>query len=228
MSTTFEAAVGEALRRVNRLREARSHDPRLAARVEALKRFQHERLARDYARLAQEPRHRAATAFFLEDLYGPEDFADRDAEFSRIVPAIARLLPQQLLQTVRILIELHALSEELDQQMALTLVDENLDEAAYRMAWRTIDRQKDRERQLVMLLQVGRSLDRHTHRPLLAATLRLMRAPARAAGLARLQSFLERGLAAFASMNGALDFLATIESNECQFITGMSEREKPG
>jgi len=226
MSTRFEVAVGEGLRHVSQLRDARRHDLRLAARVGAVKRFQHERLARDYARMASDPRHRAATAFFLEDLYGPGSFADRDAEFGRIVPAIARLLPEDVLDTVRVLIELHALSEDLDQRMAHAQVGDILDEEVYRAAWRVVDRAADRERQLAMLLEVGRALDRHTRKPFLARTLRLMRAPARVAGLARLQSLLERGFAAFSAMKGASEFLGAIESNERRFILRMSEREK--
>jgi hypothetical protein len=41
-----------------------------------------------------------------------------------------------------------------------------------------------------------------------------MRGPARSAGLARLQRFLERGFDAFRAMNGAAQFLATIGARE--------------
>ena len=41
-----------------------------------------------------------------------------------------------------------------------------------------------------------------------------MHAPARAAGLAALQAFLEAGFDAFATMGGAHDFLATVERRE--------------
>ena len=42
----------------------------------------------------------------------------------------------------------------------------------------------------------------------------LMRHPARAAGLAVLQEFLERGFSAFRKMHGAGEFLATIDRRE--------------
>jgi hypothetical protein len=44
-------------------------------------------------------------------------------------------------------------------------------------------------------------------KPLLAQTLKLMRNPARLAGMGDLQDFLERGFAAFRDMKGADDFL---------------------
>jgi len=53
-----------------------------------------------------------------------------------------------------------------------------------------------------------------TRSPLLGATLRRMRRPARAAGFARLQTFLEDGLSAFTAMGGAAEFLAISTSNE--------------
>lgn len=227
MSTPFATAVRAGLEHVARLRKAQARDPLLAARVAAVKRFQHARLAGDYARLALQPRYRAATSFFLDDLYGPGDFADRDAEFGRIVPAISRLLPTGMLDAIRKLIELHALSEELDQQMAQAMHADALDDDSYRAAWLAVGRTAERERQLAMLLDIGRELDRHARRPALARMLRAMRGPARLAGLARLQGFLERGLTAFAAMGGASEFLAAIKSNEQRVIDQMSKREKP-
>jgi hypothetical protein len=203
---------------VARLRAERAADPVLADRVAAIKRYQHDRFSGDYADLLASERFGEATRFFLNDLYGPVDFADRDAQFGRVVPAMARLLPDEVMQTVAQLAELHALSESLDQEMARYLDAGAIDDRSYRAAWLAVDRREDRESQLGLLISVGTSLDRHTRTPLLPAALRLMRGPARAAGLMQLQSFLERGLAAFVSMHGAQEFLATILGNERRVI----------
>ena len=53
-----------------------------------------------------------------------------------------------------------------------------------------------------------------TRKPLLRNSLRLMRGPARTAGLGSLQGFLERGFETFREMRGATDFLATIGTRE--------------
>jgi hypothetical protein len=50
--------------------------------------------------------------------------------------------------------------------------------------------------------------------PLLHTTLKLLRRPARAAGLFELQDFLERGFTAFRAMSGADEFLETVGSRE--------------
>jgi len=210
------------LSQVASLRAARHADAELASRVAAIKQFQHARFSRDYADLLTDKRYRAATQFFLEDLYSPADFTDRDTQFGRVVPAMERMFPADVMHTVAQLAELHALTESLDQEMAQQVpVSAAVDDASYRAAWRTVGRSDARQRQLELLIAIGTSLDQHTRTSLLAVTLRLMRAPARAAGLGQLQSFLERGLAAFVAMRGAQHFLETIRANEQRTIAGL-------
>jgi hypothetical protein len=214
-------AIRQHLEQVNALRAAREADEGLARRVADIKRHQHMRFGRDYAGLMESPRYDAATRFFLDDLYGPADFADRDTQFGRVVPAMARVLPSEVTHTVAQLAELHALSEVLDQKMAQALPVEAVDDRSYRSAWQMVGRRDQREAQLRLLLAIGTALERHTRSRLLSATLRMMRRPAKAAGLSQLQSFLERGLAAFSAMHGAQEFLETIAANERRVIDEM-------
>jgi hypothetical protein len=214
--------IRDHLEQVAALRSARSADPALARRVAAIKQYQHDRFSRDYAGLLNSERFAEATLFFLNDLYGPEEFADRDAQFGRVVPTMARLLPPDVMHTVAQLAELHALSESLDQEMAQRLDAEAVDDRSYRAAWQAVGRHADRQSQLQLLISIGTSMERHTRLPLLPTTLRLMRGPARAAGLTQLQSFLERGLKAFVSMRGAQQFLEMIQANEQRVINELS------
>lgn len=124
------------------------------------------------------------------------------------------MLPEVFRATVSALIELHALTEEMDQAMARCLDGLEPDAAAYGRAWRRVGRPEARERQVALMLIVGRSLDRHTGNPLLGATLRVMRGPAHAAGLGALQEFLESGFQAFKAMKGAEEFLVAVAHNE--------------
>lgn len=195
-------------------RRRRAGDPPLAARVQAVKAWQHQRFADTYADLLATPRYGRAARFFLDDLYGPHDFSQRDDQFARIVPALVRLFPAEIVLTVRALAELHAISEELDTQMAQAVRDGALDATAYGAAWRQVGRAPDRERQIRLMLEVGGALDRFTRNPLLRHSLKLMRGPARAAGLGALQSFLENGFDTFREMRGAREFLDTVASRE--------------
>lgn len=195
-------------------RAVRSQDADLAARVWEVKSYQQARFARTYADLLATPRYAGAATFFLDDLYGPGDFAERDGQFVRIVPGVVRLFPAEVVSTVEALTALHALSERLDSEMARHLDRRPLTAAAYIVAWRKTGQAVSRQRQLDLMLTVGRALDVYTHRPLLRHSLRAMRVPARAAGLAALQAFLERGFETFRDLHGASEFLAEIDVRE--------------
>ncbi len=195
-------------------RAVRSSDAELADRVWQVKHYQQSRFALTYADLLATPRYAGAASFFLDDLYGPGDFSQRDGQFVRIVPGLVRLFPAEVVVTVEALTGLHALSERLDSEMARQIDRGPLTAAAYIDAWRRTGQPASRQQQLDLMLAVGRALDLHTRRPLLRHSLRAMRAPARAAGLGALQAFLERGFETFRGLNGATEFLAEIDVRE--------------
>jgi hypothetical protein len=216
-------AILAGLAEVERERARRAADATLARRTTAIKAFQQQRLRRTYADLMASERYRRATTFFLEELYGPDDFTRRDKQFARVVPAMVRVFPQEVVDTVVALSQLHAMSERLDSEMALAAGTEEIDEAVYARAWRTVGQPPDRERQIALLLRVGQALDRHTRSRLLRASLHMMRAPARAAGLDALQQFLEAGFDAFGAMGGAKEFLQTIGERERRLAAALFE-----
>ena len=195
-------------------RAARAGDAGLAARVLQLKHYQQARFAQTYADLLSHPRYAGAARFFLDDLYGPGDFSQRDAQFARIVPALVRLFPAEVVDTVAALTALHALSEQLDSEMARHADGGEMTASNYLAAWRRTGQPANRQRQIDLMLDIGRALDIYTRRPLLRHSLRAMRMPARAAGLSALQSFLEGGFDTFRAMHGAEAFLAQIAQRE--------------
>ena len=203
-----------ALAAVEAERARRAAAPGFAATVESLKSWQQRRFARTHADLLEHPRFGRAARFFLDELYGPQDFARRDAEFGRIVPALVRLFPEDIVRTVEALAEVHALSERLDGAMAGRLTGPTIDAPAYVRAWQAVGEPQAREHQIELVMVVGRALERHVRSRVLRASLKAMRGPARATGLGTLQAFLEAGFDAFAAMSGAEEFLGTIERRE--------------
>ena len=195
-------------------RRQRADDVALSERVSAIKQFQHARFERSYADLLIDPRYGGAARFFLADLYGPEDYAERDVQFARVVPALLRLFPSEIVGTVSDLAALHALSERLDTAMARALSGRQVNGTDYAQAWREVGEPAARERQIDLMVSIGTALDRHTRNMIMRHSLRLMRGPAQAAGLAALQRFLETGFETFRTMRGAEEFLATIARRE--------------
>ena len=203
------------LRGVAAERQRRAGDAGLAQRVLALKAYQQRRFSLTYADLLATPRYAAVARFFLDELYGPHDFTERDDQLARVVPTLVRLFPHEIVDAVRELTELHALSEQLDTAMAAHLLDSIvLDAVAYTHAWQACGAAPQRELQINLTLDLGGTLDRLTRNPMLRHSLRLMRGPARAAGLGRLQGFLETGFDTFKAMGGAQEFLSIVATRE--------------
>jgi hypothetical protein len=213
MNATVQAIL-DLLRVVDEQRALRALDAVLEERVRAVKHYQHARFKHAYADLLATPRYANAALFFLEELYGPNDFSKRDAQFKRVVPALVRLFPHELVVTVQTLGELHALSETLDTAMGRAIPSTAVDLASYAVAWQSVGRPADRENQIMLMRRVGDALDGYTRNPLLRHSLRLMRGPARVAGLPELQKFLESGFDTFREMRGAKEFLDTVVQRE--------------
>jgi len=214
MNQQAGAAILAHLEAVAAERAQRAADPGLGDRVVAIKRYQQRRFEHSYADLLAHPRYAGASNFFLEELYGPSDFTQRDSQFARIVPALVRLFPSEVVATVESLGALHALSERFDTKMARALPQAGVDAESYARAWQQCGDPVGRERQIALLQRVGASLDGLTRNPLLRHSLRLMRGPARAAGMAALQGFLEAGFDTFRAMRGASEFLELVGRRE--------------
>lgn len=214
MSSAVADTILSDLAQVDAQRALRAADAALAAKVHALKLYQQRRFEKTYPDLLADPRHAKASLFFLNELYGPTDFSQRDAQFARIVPALVRLFPKDVAHTVQALTALHAMSERLDTAMAQQLDRTEWDAAAYLRAWQAVGEPGSRAQQIELILDVGRALDVYTRSPMLRHTLRLMRAPAKAAGLFSLQQFLEGGFDTFRAMRGADHFLQTVDERE--------------
>lgn len=212
----MQAEILSDLRSVELERAQRDREPGLRLRVEGVKAYQQRRFARTYADLLSSERYGAAARFFLDDLYGPRDFAGRDRQFARIVPGLVRLFPADVVALVARLARLHALSEQLDTAMAyqVTTSGSNWTSSIYVTAWRGVGRERDRRNQVAWTLEIGRGLDYLVTKPMLLRSLRLMRGPAQLAGLSELQAFLERGLDAFRGMRGAAEFLRIVDQRE--------------
>ena len=193
----------------------------LDAKVLAIKTYQQRRFCHTYADILGGVRYGSASRFFLDELYGPTDFTRRDAQFARVVPALVRLFPKEIVGTVATLAELHALSEHMDTLIARELERTPVTATCYIAAWQAAGHEAERQKQIDLTIDVARSLDRLTRKPLLRNSLRLMRRPATAAGLGELQQFLERGFDTFKAMNGASEFIALVEGRERALVTAL-------
>ena len=92
------SSVGERLRmllgRLQAQHRKSASDAAVTQRLAALRAWQARRLAATYADIHRVEPFAAACEFFLADLYGEGDFADRDRAVERVVPIMMRILPE--------------------------------------------------------------------------------------------------------------------------------------
>ena len=222
MASPAEALLVHQLECSRLLHQERGASAELAAALDRVARWQSRRLNATYSDLAADPRYAEAIAFFQSELYGPGDFSQRDADLARVVPIMIRVLPDAVVETVAMAMELSTLSHELDHALVGKLdASAPFTVAAYCDAYRACDNRAERTRQIELIGRTGRALDRYVRQPMLRPLLLMMRHPARAAGLAALQEFLEGGFASFAGMREVDAFLKAVDNRETTLMEAM-------
>jgi hypothetical protein len=187
------------------------------AELEVLQNWQRQRLERSYNDLISQQRYAAAGEFFLAELYGGLHFRERDQEMERVLPAMVRMLRDDMLRALAEAFELQSLSLDLDMSMTTALQAsgwQSLDTNRYGEIYRSCGRADDRKRQIDLIRSLGLKLNKLVHHRLVLFLIRTLRGPARAAGFGLLQSFLEQGLVAFQVMGDGTDFVETIWRRE--------------
>ncbi len=190
----------------------------------ALAHWQCERLGMTYTDFHGHKRYKAALDFFLTDIYGPKDFSQRDNDIERVYPIMVKVLSVPAIESLTQALELHTLSMGLDRQLIDVLTGElgvelgpdahTLTPELYAEGYRLCDNYDERQRQIQLAIDSALALEAAVKRRMLYATVKVARGPAKAAGFGELQSFLERGLAAFKKMKGSHRFLDALAARE--------------
>jgi len=205
--------LASGLARVIELRRRLHADAETNRRWLAVKRWQSERLARTYPDLLGSARYRPACQFFLDEIYGARDFEARDGEALRVVPKLARMLPERAVETMALAVELDETSESLDARLAQAVVLP-VDADSYARAYRDTGTVAERQLQIDTIDRIGRTLEKLARFPLLSGMLHMMRGPATAAGFGHLHNFLQSGFDAFVAMGRADEFLDVVRRRE--------------
>lgn len=209
---------------IRHLRRTRLQPPQTAAtqldpQLALLRGWQTDRLAVTHEDLLSSDRYGAACQFFLDDIYAPRDFSQRNAAFDTLHDSLKRYLPPTLVSILAAAIELNKQTDVLDEALLKVLVDElgmtdELTAEMYAEAYRRSDNYAERDQQLNQLVTIGRQVDSAMRVPLIGPALKVAHRPAHRAGWGEVQDFLERGHAAFKKMKGADQFLNTIYQRE--------------
>lgn len=193
------------------------------AELERLQAFQRERLSATYDDLWQNPRYRAAVTFFLGELYGGLHFMERDQQVQRALPLLTRMLPANMQSTLADAFRLQDLSLSLDIRLLERWRESGqpaLNEEVYAQLYPVVPRQ-DRQEQIRLIYDLGLELNQLVRHKLVLMLVKAMKRPARAAGFAALQSFLEEGFSAFAAIGDSRGFVTTIRDRETRIMQAL-------
>jgi len=221
---TDTARFTETIQHLSRLRQYRLAQPPIShAEMDAsllrLRAWQSARLAQTHADLLESHRYGPACRFFLDEIYAPRDFSQRDQDIEYLYAVMSSFLPEFLIKVVRKAIEMNNLTNELDWALSRVLVEnlvvtDQITPELYAEAYRICDNYAERAHQIHLIGEVGSMVDRGTRIPLMGVTLHLARRPAKRAGWGELHTFLEKGYTAFKHMGRADEFLHIIQERE--------------
>jgi hypothetical protein len=181
--------------------------------------WQCKRLLATHDEMARKPTYRLAMAFFVDELYGPKDFSQRDADLARVIPKLAKVLPNKAMKAIDDALALNALSFDLDMAMAQELqrqAEGKVNRDTYALAYRTTGRDHDRQRQITIVSHLGQQLADVVHIRGISILIKLARKPAKMAGLLSLHEFLQRGYDAFKGLGDVTQFIEPVVSKEIE------------
>ena len=201
------------IHRVNALRDL-ANQLGVMPIIHQLQHWQCERLLVTHDDLAQQKRYQKAMAFFVDELYGPKDFSQRDADLVRVIPKLAKVLPDKAMNAMDDALSLNALSFDLDMAMAQYLKahfpDEPINRDNYALAYRHVSRIDDRTHQIDIISHLGDQLADVIKIRGIGMLISLSRRPAKLAGLLALHEFLERGFDAFKALGDVQSFIQPV------------------
>lgn len=199
--------------------------------LHAVQHFQIERMRVTHEALLHKPGYGQLCEFFLQDLYGsPEVGASRAAALSTLVDVLQRVLPRWIHEGALGLVELYALSEQLDDRVARKLLlrgaSTQFSAAELEAAYFRCDDYVDRMRQIDLSAastSFGHTLSTHRSVGRLFAVARAVPGFPR---LNPLLALLERGYRAMNQVGEIGPFIEAMRGGETAYVDGVYARQR--
>ena len=198
------------------------HDAKLLHQYETFVAWLNNYMMARYEDLRPLPGYGDALDFVITDLTGA-GISQRDADLARVVPIMARMLPDRALETLATAMELNARVLQTNLAICRALFAARDDPAiserdlcqAYRHAV-TLDTCLELS---ALTRQVGDKLQRVVRSRALGVMLKAMHGPAHAAGFGALHVFLQTGYTRFQAIDHVPRFLDRLESRMTDILT---------
>jgi len=184
----------------------------------ALQTFQSARLNATYSDLKNDPEYKKIGHFFFEKLYAPEDFSFRDASIKKLHSLLKGKVYKGMITAVTKVIELHELSDMLDdrmvERMMATGVGEDMEMDQYQAVYRSLDNYDQRIYQIHLSTEVTRAFHRLSKKWVVALSLKTVRSAAHLIGMGKIIDFIYEGYDGFRTIKKIDYFVETVEQRE--------------
>lgn len=184
----------------------------------ALQAFQSARLGQTYKDLMDDPQYEKIGHFFFQKLYAPEDFSFRDASIKKLHKLLRGKVYSGIISAVSKVIELHELSDRLDDRMVEQMmaggIGENMDMQQYQAMYRSLDNYDERLYQIGLGKEVTQVFYKLSKKWVVAVSLNTVRKAAHLIGMGKIIDFIYEGYAGFRAIENIDYFIETVDTRE--------------
>lgn len=206
--------MGQGLNRMTQ----ENNNPEFNRLKRALQAFQAARLGATYQDLMNDPQYEKIGHFFFEKLYAPEDFTFRDTSIKKLHKLLKGKVYSGIISAVSKVIELHELSDNLDnrmvEQMITQGVDEDMDMEQYQAVYRSLDNYDQRLYQIALGADVNQVFYELSKKWIVAVSLNTIRTAAHLIGMGKIIDFIYEGYTGFRAIKNIDYFIETVNTRE--------------
>jgi hypothetical protein len=165
-----------------------------------------------------DPQYEKIGHFFFEKLYAPEDFSFRDTSIKKLHKLLRGKVYSGIISAVSKVIELHELSDLLDdhmvEQMMARGIGEDMDMEQYQTVYRSLDNYDQRLYQITLGAEVNQVFYKLSKKWVVAVSLNTVRTAAHLIGMGKIIDFIYEGYAGFRAIKNIDYFIETVNTRE--------------
>lgn len=208
--------------------EALEHheNPVLAKRLAEVQIWQKQRMQNTHAAFFSVPEHQLMTQYFMDRLYGADDFKTLSFQIRRLIKnakIVEKIIPANALKTGDAGVELARLSIQLDEDVARYLLEnypENqpLTDEIMCQAYLAKDQATDRLHQMELLELLGGKLDMYVRSRMVKTAFKMSKGLAYRYKVDPIYEFIDEGFKAMEPLESAEKFVDVFTTKEREII----------
>ena len=201
-------------------------NPDVFRRLQDVQAWQKQRMQNTHAQQFAEKQNILMSEYFLNRLYGGPDFdalAGQIARLSKYAHKAEKLIPENAIKTGTSGVELAILAVQLDEQVAMQLLEDyhpyaTLNDEMMRLTYLKLDQVQRRVKQLDLLDQLGFSLDKYMRSFMVYTAFKMCKGAAYKYNFQVMYEFMQDGFLAMKPLKSAEKFVKDFTGVERQII----------